>query len=150
MNNWKHLFVDGEYAAREKLLSGLTLEQVKRRPAEQSHSIFEELWHATRWQTIVVTRDDGLYESWQTGDLYPTHLPEQETEWSTLVTEFLGGLEKAIEIASSPKRLSAEVDPGVTMSDVLHSLAVHNAYHMGKIVAIRQVIGAWPPAALTQ
>jgi hypothetical protein len=24
-------------------------------------------------------------------------------------------------------------------------LAVHNAYHLGKIVALRQVIHAWPP-----
>jgi hypothetical protein len=24
-------------------------------------------------------------------------------------------------------------------------LAVHNAYHLGKIVALRQVIDAWPP-----
>ena len=63
-----------------------------------------------------------------------------------LVSEFLSGLEKALEWASSPEKLGVEVDTGVTMGDVLHSLAVHNAYHMGKIVAVRQLIGAWPPA----
>jgi hypothetical protein len=26
-------------------------------------------------------------------------------------------------------------------------VAVHNAYHLGKIVALRQRIGAWPPMA---
>jgi hypothetical protein len=31
------------------------------------------------------------------------------------------------------------------MADALNSLAVHNAYHLGKIVALRQSIGAWPP-----
>jgi hypothetical protein len=28
---------------------------------------------------------------------------------------------------------------------MLESLAVHYAYHLGKIVALRQVIDAWPP-----
>jgi class 3 adenylate cyclase len=38
-----------------------------------------------------------------------------------------------------------EVGPGVTLAERLESLAVHNAYHLGKIVALRQVIDAWPP-----
>lgn len=131
---------------REKALSGLSLEQVKRRPSEQSHTIYEELWHATRCQTIVVTRDEGWFEKWERGEHYSTPTSVKEEEWSALVTEFLWGLEKALELASSPEELRVEVDPGVTMGDVLHSLAVHNAYHMGKIVAVRQLIGAWPPA----
>jgi uncharacterized damage-inducible protein DinB len=144
-SKWKHLFVEGEYARRERILSGLTLDQVERQPSEQSHSIYEELWHAARWQTIIVTRDEELYEAWQRGERYPAHPPKGE-EWSALVAEFLSGLEKALEWASSPEKLDVEVDPGVTMGDVLHSLAVHNAYHMGKIVAVRQLLGAWPPA----
>jgi uncharacterized damage-inducible protein DinB len=147
LSNWRHLFVDGEYAQRERILSGLTLEQVTRKPSEQSHSIYEELWHAARWQTIIVTRDEA--ETSEMGDLYPLHHPVKEEEWSTLVAEFLLGLEKALEWASSPEKLDVEVDPGVTMGDLLHSLAVHNAYHMGKIVATRQLIGAWPPAGET-
>jgi hypothetical protein len=39
--------------------------------------------------------------------------------------------------------LNLEMNPGETMRDVLHSLAVHNAYHMGKIVALRQIMGFW-------
>ena len=125
--------------------TGLSLGQVKHSPSEQSHSIYEELWHAARWQTIIVTRDERLYEIGQGGELYPAHPPEQEEEWTALVTEFLSGLEKALEWASSPEKLGVEVGLGETMGDVLHSLAVHNAYHMGKIVALRQLIGAWPP-----
>jgi hypothetical protein len=41
--------------------------------------------------------------------------------------------------------LAVEIEPGVTMADELASVAVHNAYHFGKIVALRQRIGAWPP-----
>jgi hypothetical protein len=52
--------------------------------------------------------------------------------------------------AQVPDQLAAEVEPGETMGDELHCLAVHNAYHLGKIVALRQGIGAWPPKPATE
>jgi hypothetical protein len=136
--------VDGEFAPRKQILSGLTLEQVRHRPAPQSHSIYEELWHANRWQNIVVLRDEDLYAQWQKGNVYPPQPPASEEEWSALVAEFLDGIEKALRWTDSPEKLRQETDPGVTMADVLHSLAVHSTYHLGKIVAIRQLIRAWP------
>jgi hypothetical protein len=65
--------------------------------------------------------------------------------WEDLVTEFLAGSETAAGLGRSPEALKKELRPGVTLADELESLAVHNAYHLGKIVALRQVIGAWPP-----
>jgi uncharacterized damage-inducible protein DinB len=143
---WKHLFLDGEFRQREQILSGLTLEQVTQRPAGASHSIYQELWHATAWQRIVVEGDEAGGEAWMSGGPgFPSDLPESEGAWQDLVSAFLAGAEKAVDLGQSPERLKAEVDPGGTMADELHSLAVHNAYHLGKIVALRQVIGAWPP-----
>lgn len=146
MDKWKHLLVDGEFMERGKILSGLTLEQAARKPSEHSHSIYEELWHANRWQNIVVLRDEELYEEWQRGHVYPEQPPATEDEWRALVAEFLAGLEKALEWTRSPEKLARETSPGFTMADVLRSLAVHTTYHMGKIVAVRQFIGAWPLA----
>jgi uncharacterized damage-inducible protein DinB len=143
MNRWEHLFY-GEYAERKKILSGLRLEQVTAVPSGQSHSIFAELWHTVVWQKIIVTRDEVLYnKTWQEDNLYPKHMPEKLEEWTALVEEFLLGLEQAIEWTRSPERLDLEVNPGETMRDILPSLAVHNAYHMGKIVALRQIMGNW-------
>jgi uncharacterized damage-inducible protein DinB len=143
MNRWEHLFY-GEYAERKKILSGLTLEQVTAVPSGQSHSIFAELWHTVLWQKIIVTRDEDLYnKSWKEDNLYPKHVPEKLEEWTDLVEEFLLGLEQAVEWTRSPERLDLEVNPGETMRDILPSLAVHNAYHMGKIVALRQIMGNW-------
>jgi hypothetical protein len=143
LSNWEHLFRDGEFARREEILSGLTLEEVTRRPSLKSHTIYEELWHANRWQLIVVNRDEALYEEWQAGRVYPSGSPASQEEWEALVEEFLGGIEKALWWAASPERLARETDPGFTMEDVLHSLSVHTSYHLGKIVALRQFLGAW-------
>ena len=143
MSKWEHLFRDGEFARRGEILSGLTLEEVTRRSSGQSHTIYEELWHANRWQSIIVNRDESLYAEWQAGRVYPAEPPAGAAEWEALVAEFLGGIEKALWWAASPERLAHETDPGHTMEDVLHSLSVHTSYHLGKIVALRQFIGAW-------
>jgi uncharacterized damage-inducible protein DinB len=143
LGKWEHLFRDGEFARRGEILAGLTVEQVTRRPSPQSHTIYEELWHATRWQSIIVNRDEALYAEWQAGRVYPEAEPASEAEWEALVAEFTGGVEKALWWTASPERLAHETDPGSTMADVLRSLAVHSSYHLGKIVALRQFIGAW-------
>ena len=144
MHIWEHLFLTGEFRARADLLSGLTLEQVTRRPAGASHSIYDELWHAEGYQRSVVEREQA------TGEFYPSAAPQHAQQWDDLVRQFLDGARAAVAWAESPERLALEVEPGVTMADELHSVAVHNAYHLGKIVALRQMIGAWPPNAATE
>jgi hypothetical protein len=123
----------------------LTLQQVTTRPSGASHSIYEELWHAAAWQSIVVRRDGTAADEWNAGDQhFPPETPVSEAMWREVVADFLAGSEKAVEWGRLPEELTAEIAPGVTFADVLESLAVHNAYHFGKIVALRQMIGAWP------
>jgi uncharacterized damage-inducible protein DinB len=140
MHILEHLFLTGEFRARADLLSGLTLEQVKLCPDGASHSIYDELWHTAAWQRCVLDRSEA-------GDSYPSAAPEHEQDWLDVVREFLDGARAAVALGQAPEQLAREVEPGVTMADELASLAVHNAYHLGKIVALRQRIGAWPPTA---
>src|ERR1700694_3130614 len=53
-NQLEHLFLVGEFAKRERLLSELTREQVKLRPDGASHSIYDELWHLVGYQQSIV------------------------------------------------------------------------------------------------
>ena len=139
MHILEHLFLVGEFPERALLLSGLTLEQVTLRPDGASHSIYEELWHLVGYQQSIIEPGTAVT------DRYPIAAPEHEHEWQDLVRVFLVGARAAAALGQSPARLAAEVEPGVTMADELSSVAVHNAYHFGKIVALRQRIGAWPP-----
>lgn len=142
MNRFEHLFLVGEYAERERLLSELTLEQVTLRPEGTAHSIYDELWHLVGYQQSILEPGGP-----PPGDLFPTAAPEREEQWHELVQRFLAGARAAAELERAPARLAAEVEPGWTLADELHCVAVHNAYHFGKIVALRQRIGAWPPGA---
>src|SRR6185436_4932159 len=143
MNILEHLFLVGEFPERARLLSGLTLEQVTLRPDGASHSIYEELWHAAGYQRSIVERTQA------DGEYYPSAGPEHEQQWHDLVQQFVDDAQAAVALAQEPDRLAVEVEPGATMADELYSVAVHNAYHLGKIVALRQRIGAWPPKAAT-
>ena len=141
MHILEHLFLAGEFPERARLLSGLTLEQVTQRPDGASHSIYEELWHVVAYQQSIVVPDEPHRE------VYPSAAPEHESQWQDLVRLFLDGARAAAAMGQTPERLALEVEPGVTMADELNSVAVHNAYHLGKIVALRQRIGAWPLTA---
>jgi hypothetical protein len=77
-------------------------------------------------------------------------VPEDEQQWHDLVQEFLDGARAVIGLAQEPGRLAVEVEPGLTMGEELNCLAVHNAYHLGKVVALRQRIGAWPSKEATE
>jgi uncharacterized damage-inducible protein DinB len=141
MNNLEHLFLVGEFPERARLLSALSLEQVTLRPDGASHSIYEELWHLVGYQQSILEPGGPV------GDHYPTAPPEHEDQWHDLVRLFLDGARAAAALGQAPERLAVEVAPGLTLGDELNSVAVHNAYHFGKIVALRQRIGAWPPTA---
>lgn len=142
MHILEHLFLVGEFAERAHLLSGLTLEQVTLRPEGAPHSIYDELWHLVGYQQSIIAPGGT-----PPGDLYPTAAPQHEDQWQQLVQLFLTGARAAADLGQVPARLAAELEPGVTLADELNCVAVHNAYHFGKIVALRQRIGAWPPRA---
>lgn len=139
MSNLEHLFLVGEFPERTRLLSGLTLEQVRLRPDGAPHSIYDELWHLVGYQQSVIAPGAPA------DAMFPIVAPKDEAEWRDLVRVFLDGARAAAALGRMPTRLATEVEPGVTLADELHSVAVHNAYHFGKIVALRQRIGAWPP-----
>lgn len=143
MELYRHLFVGGEFADREKILAGLTLEQVNKAPQGVTHSIFAELWHLTRWQMIIAFRDEDLYHEWERGEDFPSRPATSAAEWHALVASYRAGVAKVLDWAAAPEKLAIETDPGITMADNLAGLAVHNAYHFGKIMSLRQHLGTW-------
>ena len=78
---------------------------------------------------------------------YPEHAAEgwpkdneslTDETWNDLVARFLAELNEAANIAGSP-----EITEAVRYE--LESLIAHNAYHFGRMVFLRQLLGLWPP-----
>lgn len=128
------------------------------------HSIYEEVWHLAFWMELSL--------DWIAGRLtpYPEHasegFPQTQIQtlagpggfpsepWPALKDRFLRGLDIAAAIAGDPMRLDAPVacpsrppaEPRVMpVRDQVDGIASHNAYHLGRIVAMRQIVGGWPP-----
>src|SRR6185503_7985328 len=85
MHILEHLFLVGEFPARARLLSGLTLAQVTLCPDGASHSIYEELWHVVSYQQSIIAPGEPAV------DVYPSAVPEHEQQWHNLVRVFLDG-----------------------------------------------------------
>lgn len=90
-------------------------------------------------------------ETWPLSEHFPaTAAPSSEAEWHELVADFLESSERVVQLSHDPDWLQSP-DPGyedlhLTWRDALEFLAVQTAYHLGKIVASRQSLGAWPPS----
>jgi hypothetical protein len=78
---------------------------------------------------------------------------EQES-WAQLCSRFFAGVNKGAEAAGETARLDEPVRcpsrPGLatrvmTVREQLENMGAHNAYHLGRIVLLRQLLGIWPP-----
>ena len=150
------LIADSYAASPAHILEGLTEQQVHHRLPNTPHTIFEELWHLAFWQQVTLDWVAHIETPFPTRpeDGFPA---ANETEPFVVLRErFLDGALKAAAAAGDLDHLEDPIRcpsrPGIptrTMSirDQLISLATHNAYHLGRIVVLRQLMQAWPPAS---
>jgi hypothetical protein len=66
--------------------------------------------------------------------------------WDSVRDEFIRGLEMTRAISNHPDEFLREVSNGNTVDQILLMIVEHNAYHLGQIALLRQLIGTWPPA----
>ena len=138
----------GAHVLVANALEALDLADFGARPAGVPHSIYEELWHLRHWQDLILDWIDGVptaapahaVDGWP---CQPT--PAGNAEAQALVIAFRAGLERACVVASDPRRHAQVVRKGRTVRALLESLLAHNAYHLGRIVLLRQLRGSWPP-----
>jgi hypothetical protein len=148
---------DGAAAPPAFILEGLTADQAHRRIPHAPHTIFEELWHITFWQQVSLDWVRGLETP------FPAHaavgFPSEAAlneGWDELRGRFFRGNDGAAGIAGDSARLDLLIRcpsrPGkpirtMTVREQLENLAAHNHYHFGRIVLLRQLLGAWPPTS---
>jgi len=157
MNELEQILVGESYAAPpSRILEGLGEELAHRKPAGAPHSIYEELWHMAFWQQITLDWICGIETPYPASpsDGFPTVLDLDREFWPQLCERFLRTAEEAAAAARNESRINDLVRcpsrPGrpvriMSVRDQLESLGAHNAYHLGRIVLLRQLIGVWPP-----
>jgi uncharacterized damage-inducible protein DinB len=122
------------------------------------HTIYQELWHLAFWQQITLEWIDGKETPYPAKPAlgFASDETTGRVSWQDLCRRFLEGSRAAAAIAHDADRLERPIrcpsppeKPVRTMSvrDQLISLAAHNSYHLGRIVLLRQLHHAWPPAS---
>ncbi len=146
---------NGAFTPPLRVLDAIPPEFWNSRPAGVPHSIAEELWHIVYWLDHFL--------SWARGEVLPypesaeqgwrTSGATTSDEWNSLLSRFRQGLDEAFSFAAgTPIVLAGQQstcnEPGVatlTVLEILINIAVHNAYHLGRVVQLRQMLGIWPP-----
>jgi uncharacterized damage-inducible protein DinB len=154
---------DGYATPPQRILDGLADAQsgdalTHQKPAGAPHSIYEELWHVVFWQRVTLEWISGIETPYPKSSLdgFPTVLDMEKESFGKLRNRFFESLNAAVEAANDRSRYEHEIRcpsrPGqpmrmMTVLEQLQNLAAHNAYHLGRIVLLRQMLGFWPPPA---
>lgn len=147
---------ESAHTAPARILEALPTELVHQKPTGAPHSIYEELWHINFWQQMTLDWVTGVETPYpaRAADGFPTVLDAEREYWAQLHERFFNSNRLAVEAALNHDRLDVEVRcpsrPGepvriMTVREQLESLGAHNAYHFGRIVLLRQLLGSWPP-----
>jgi DinB superfamily len=140
------LIAKAAYAEPKNIISGIPLELAVVRPYGLPHSLFEELWHIDYWLSFSLALLRGENPA------LPAHsslgFPSDddvlsETSWHALFDHVRAGLDAVVALARDETELQRLFRPDRTVRDELTVIATHNAYHFGRMVMLRQILGIW-------
>lgn len=141
------------HAKLEAAVKGLSVTLRGQRPSGYPHSVWELLEH------IRITQSDLLdfcvnadYEEkleWPRDYWPPTASPPSPDAWDKSITDYRRDREALARFTTDSKKdLTAKIPRG-TGQTYLRTVLVavdHAAYHVGQIVSVRRLLGAWPAA----
>jgi len=140
------------------ILEGVEDALAQRATPGAPHTIYAELWHIVYWQQITLDWINGIETPIpaHASSGFPSAEEIAQEPWAQLCERFFTTIDEAAGHARDEQSLDKLIRcpslPGVptrtmTIREQLESLAAHNAYHFGRIVLLRQLAGAWPPAS---
>ncbi|MEO5822978.1 MAG: DinB family protein [Vicinamibacteraceae bacterium] len=148
----RELLVDTTpYLSPRLALDGITPELADRRIPGAPHTIAEIVAHMAFWQTWFSGRCDGTAGPMPASASLGWVAPEPG-QWGAVRSRFLDGLDRLVALGAASDH-ARRVDPPIefpplahyTVGDVFVHVATHNAHHLGQVVLLRQLLGAWPP-----
>jgi hypothetical protein len=120
-----------------------------KRPQGAEHSPWEILEHLriAQWDILEFSRD-AHHQSpkWPEGYWPSTQAPQGATEWNKSVQSFRKDLKGMCDLVADEKTdLFAKIPHGDGQTVLREALllADHNAYHLGELVLVRRLLGAW-------
>jgi len=119
------------------------------KPPGAEHTAWQLLEHMRIAQSDILefSRDkDHVSPKWPEGYWPKTAKPASDAAWKKSVTEVERNLAAMIKLVTDPKiNLYSKIPHGTGQSILREALLVadHNAYHLGQLVLLARLLGAW-------
>ena len=143
------LFGKNAHVSLERSLDGLQWHQAGISVDHAPHTIWQQIKHLNYWQDRFISRIEGMKvlpaKSSEEGWCW-NKAPANESEYRQEVGKLLTGINYISEtmLCNAPclRENKGDYPNGYA---VVQAMASHLSYHIGEIVLLRRMIGAWPP-----
>jgi hypothetical protein len=139
----------GAHASFDAVIEGLPAAMRGKRPEGAAHSPWEIVEHMriAQWDILEFSRDPKhASPDWPGGYWPKTKAPPNSAAWNRSVKAFRSGLKDMCQlVARRSTDLYARIphEDGQTILREALLIADHNAYHLGELVLVRRLLGAW-------
>lgn len=137
------------HADFEKAIKNLPAELRGKTPKGAEHSPWQLLEHMriAQWDILEFSRDDKHKSPKWPDEYWPaTPAPPDDKAWDKSVRAFRRDLKAMCALVDDPATdLYAKIPHGSGQSILREALLVadHNAYHVGQLILVRRLLGAW-------
>jgi hypothetical protein len=139
----------GAHADFEAAVSGLAPKLRGLRPEGAAHSAWQILEHIriAQWDMLEFSRD-SKHESpkWPEGYWPKSAEPPSATAWDSSVKACRHDLDEMRKLVADPESnlfTPLAHGEGQTLLREALQMADHNAYHLGELIQLRRLLGAW-------
>jgi hypothetical protein len=139
----------GAHADFNTAIEGLPVALRGIRPKGAEHSPWELLEHMRIAQRDILEfsrNPKHTSPDWPSGYWPKTQAPPNSTAWGKSVKAFQSDLKAMCELVENPStNLYARIPHGDGQTILREALLIadHNAYHLGALVLVRRLLGAW-------
>ena len=140
----------GAHAKFDEIVAGIPAKILGQKPADLPHSLWMLLEHLriAQWDILEFSRNPKhTSPKWPEGYWPKTEAPTTTAAWNASVKKFRQDLKAMQDLVNDPKTdLFARIpwSDGHTILRESLLLADHNAYHLGQMLDVRRLLGAWP------
>jgi len=139
----------GAHAKFDDVVANIPAKLRDQRPAGYPHSCWMLLEHMrlAQWDILEFSRNSKhVSPAWPEGYWPANEAPPNTTAWNASIKKFAANLKAMQDLVKSPKTsLFAKIPWGDGQTILREALLIadHNAYHLGQIVDVRRLLGAW-------
>jgi len=137
------------HANLDSSLDGLSAADRGKRPERYPHSCWELVEHIRRaqWDLLDFCRNpDYKEQKWPDDYWPPSPAPKDDAEWHASIEAIHRDRKAFEELTKTLDKDLADKIPHGTGQTYLRTILVsidHTSYHVGQILAVRRMIGAW-------